>query len=171
MKKTMWMVIMGVVLILFSIGLSVLGALRIVYIVKTDPFEDIPKYIFKVLGLVGIILLQIFGYGGGVALIIIGCALGSKEDKKTVEAAKQPQVVSEISSEPESDSFVRYQEVHIENNELFIKDEVIDMNTISNVSMKGNEVKFKVELKDYLIVCPGSAEAVQLVGKIKQYSK
>ena len=171
MKKTMWMIILGIVLILFSIGLSVLGALRIVYIVRTDPFEDIPKYIFKVLGLVGIILLQIFGYGGGVALIVFGCVLGSKKEKRAAEAAKHPQVVSETTNVQEDDSFVQYQAIHMENNELFIKDEVIDMKDISNVSMKGNEVRFKVELKDYLIVCPGSAEAVQLVGKIKQYSK
>ena len=171
MKKRRWMIILGIVLICASIGFSVLGAFRIVGLVKDDPFEDIPRYILKVFGLVGLVLLQIFGYGGGITLIVLGCVFGAKEDKKEAKEVISPQVVSEINDLPNDDSLIKYEDIRIEGSQLFIKDEVIDMSNISNVSMKGNEARFKVDLKEYLITCKGSADAVNLVSKIKQYSK
>ena len=62
MKKSVWLIIIAGILFCLSVGLTVLGVYRIIYIVKTDPFEDTVKYILKVFGLVGIIFLQIAGW-------------------------------------------------------------------------------------------------------------
>ena len=170
MKKQLWLVIVGIILICAAIGFTVLGVYRIIYIIKTDPFEDTPKYVLKVFGLVGIIFLQIFMYGGGIGLIIIGCILAGKADKKETKRVVEAPVVNEI-NDAQEDPRIRYEDVKTQDSKLLIKDEEIEMSSISNISMKGNEARFNVDLKEYVILCPGSAQAVQLVSKIKQYSK
>ena len=172
MKKFGWMIIVGIVLICAAIGCSVWGVYRLIYIIKTDPFDDTVRYILKVFGLVGIIFLQIFGYGGGVTLIVLGCIFGSKADKREAQKqVEQQKAVEEIPAERPNDSHYVLEDVRIEGKELHIKDETIDMSTITNVFMSRNEVRIKVENVEYVVCCKDSAQAVQLVSKIKQYSK
>ena len=172
MKKFGWMIIVGIILIAAAIGCSVWGVYRIIYIIKTDPFDDVPKYVLRVFGLVGIIFLQIFGYGGGVTLIVLGCIFGAKESKReTQKEVEQPKVVEEIPVEPVNDSHYALEDVQIEGKQLHIKDETIDMSSISNVFMSRNEVKIKVGNIEYVVNCKDSAQAVSLVSRIKQHSK
>ena len=172
MKKYKWMIIAGVVLILASIGCTVWGAYRLIYIIKTDPFEDTPKYVLKVFGLVGIIFLQIFGYGGGITLIVLGCIFGGKAERREANKNKeQPKVVKEIPEERATECNNAYEDIKINGNELILKDQNIDMKTISNVFMNRNEVRIKIENKEFIINCKDSSEAISLVSKIKQHSK
>ena len=79
MKKSVWLIIVAAILFCLSVGLTVLGAYRIIYIVKTDPFDDTARYILKVFGLVGIIFLQIVGYGGAITLLVFGIIFTAKK--------------------------------------------------------------------------------------------
>ena len=171
MKKFGWMIIVGIVLLCAAIGCSVWGVYRLIYIIKTDPFQDTVKYILKVFGLVGIIFLQIFCYGGGITLIVLGCIFAGKADKREAEKEKEPKVVAEIPEEKSNDSHYALENIKIEGNNLILNDQTIEMSTIANVYMNRNEVKFKVGNIEYVVQCKDSSEAVSLVSKIKQHSK
>ena len=171
MKRGSWAIIIGVILIALSIGLTIFGAYRIIYIIKTDPFDDTPKYILKVFGLVGIIFLQIAGYGGGITLVVIGsivrCKHGDDEPKKAVEQ----RVVQEPIKEVVDDSRFSFDEIRFEESKLIMRNIQVDMSDIKNVFMNRNEVRIKVGTSEYYILCKDTSDAISLVSKIKQYSK
>ena len=171
MKRGSWGIIIGVILIALSIGLTVLGAYRIIYIIKTDPFDDTPKYILKVLGLVGIILLQIAGYGGGITLVIVGSIVRCKHADDEPKKAVEQQVVQESSKEVVDDSRFLYDEIKFEESKLIMRNIQVDMNDIKNVFMNRNEVRIKVGTSEYYILCKDTSDAISVVSKIKQYSK
>ena len=171
MKKSVWLIISGVILFLASIGLTVLGVYRIIYIIKTDPFEDTVKYVFKVIGLVGIIFLQIAGYGGAITLLVFGIIFTAKKDKEEPKKAPEPKAIEVPSEETSNDSVFRSDEVKFEEDKLHARNLLLDMKEIKNVHMNQKEVHIKIEGKEYLIVCKDTSEAVSLVSKVKQYSK
>lgn len=171
MKKSVWLIIIAGILFCLSIGLTVLGAYRIIYIIKTDPFEDTVKYVLKVIGLVGIIFLQIAGYGGAITLLVFGIILTAKKDKEEPKKAPEPKVLDVPSEETSNDSSFRSDEVKIEENKLHARNLLLDMKEIKSVHMNQKEVHIKIEGKEYSILCKDTSEAVSLVSKIKQHSK
>ena len=170
MKKSVWLIIIGAILFCLSIGLTVWGVYRIIYIVKTDPFEDTVRYVLKVIGLVGIIFLQIAGYGGAITLIVLGIIFTAKKEKEPKKVT-EPKVIEVPSEETSNDSASSLSDIKIEEDKLLMKDLSIDMKDISNVHMNRTEVKIKVEGREYTILCKDTSEAVSLVSKIKQHSK
>ena len=170
MKKSVWLIIIAGILFLLSVGLTVLGVYRIIYIVKTDPFDDTVRYILKVIGLVGIIFLQIAGYGGAITLLVFGIIFTAKKEKPEPQKVEQ-QVVSEVKSEPVNDSQFSYNEVKLEDNKLILRDLSVDMKDVKNVFMSRNIVKIKVENEEFVVLCKDSSDAITLVSKIKQHSK
>ena len=170
MKKSVWLIIVAAILFCLSVGLTVLGAYRIIYIVKTDPFDDTARYILKVFGLVGIIFLQIVGYGGAITLLVFGIIFTAKKDKPEPQQVEQ-KVVNEVVSEPTNDSEFAYNEVKLEEEKLVLKDLVIDMKDVKNVFMSRNIVRIKTKTNEYVVVCKDSSDAINLVSKIKQHSK
>ena len=172
MKKYGWMIIVGIIMICAAIGCSVWGVYRLIYIIKTDPFDDVPKYVLKVFGLVGIIFLQIFGYGGGVTLIVLVAIFSTKASRNEAKKTEEPQKVSlEAPEEQTNDYHYALENIKVGEKELTINDQTIEMSTIKNVFMSRNKVKFKVDNEEFVVVCKDSAQAVNLVSKIKQHSK
>ena len=171
MKKSVWLIIFAGILFCLSVGLTVLGVYRIIYIVKTDPFEDIVKYILKVFGLVGIIFLQIAGYGGAITLLVFGIIFTAKKDKPEPKRVVEQPATIEVKEEPTNDSAFAYSELKFEGDKLLVRNLSIDMKEIKNVHMNRNEVLIKLENIEHLVVCKDTSEAVSLVSKIKQYSK
>ena len=171
MKKSVWLIIIGAFLFCVSIALTILGVYRIIYIVRTDPFDDTVKYVLKIIGLMGIILLQIATYGGAITLIVFGIIFTAKKDKKEPQKAPEPKVLDVPSEETSNDSQFRSDEVKIEEDKLHVRNLLLDMKEIKSVNMSQKEVRIKIEGKEYLIVCKDTSEAVSLVSKIKQYSK
>ncbi len=170
MKKSVWLIIIGAILFCLSIGLTVWGVYRIIYIIKTDPFEDTVRYVLKVIGLVGIIFLQIAGYGGAITLIVLGIIFTAKKEKEPKKVA-EPKTIEVPSEEISNDSAFPLSEIKIEEDKLITKDLSIDMKDISNVHMNRAEVTIKVDGREYTILCKDTSEAVSLVSKIKQHSK
>ena len=170
MKKSVWLIIVAAILFCLSVGLTVLGAYRIIYIVKTDPFEDTAKYILKVIGLVGIIFLQIAGYGGAITLLVFGIIFTAKKEKHEPQKVEE-KVVSEVVSEPSNEFQFLYNEIKLEGDNLVLRDLSLDMKFISNVFMSRNIVRIKNETNEYVVVCKDSSDAINLVSKIKQHSK
>ena len=171
MKKSVWLIIIGIVLFCLSIGLTVLGVYRIIYIVKTDPFEDTVKYVLKVIGLAGLMLLQIATYGGAITLIVLGIIFTAKKEKSEPKKVSEPKAINVPNEVTSKDYEFSYDEVKIEGDKLLIKNLSIGMKEIKNVFMNRNEVRIKIENIEYSIICKDTSEAVSLVSKIKQYSK
>ena len=170
MKKSVWLIIIGAILFCLSIGLTVWGVYRIIYIIKTDPFEDTVRYVLKVIGLVGIIFLQIAGYGGAITLIVLGIIFTAKKEKEP-KKVPEPNVLEVPSEEISNDSMFRSDEVKIEEDKLHARNLLLDMKEIKSVHMNQKEVHIKIEGKEYSILCKDTSEAVSLVSKIKQQSK
>ena len=171
MKKSVWLIIFGAFLFLVSIALTVLGVYRIIYIVKTDPFEDTVRYVLKVIGLAGLILLQIATYGGAITLLVFGIIFTAKKEKSEPKKATEPKAIDVPSEEVSNDHQFAYDEVKIEEDKLFIRNISIDMRQITNVFMNRNEVVIKIDNVEHSIICKDTSQAVSLVSKIKQYSK
>ena len=171
MKKSVWLIIVGAFLFLCAIALTVLGVYRIIYIIKTDPFDDTVRYVLKVIGLVGIIFLQIALYGGAITLIVFGIIFTAKKDKPEPKKVTEPKAIDVPSEETSNDYAFNSSEVKIEEDKLLIRNLSIDMKQISNVFMNRNEVRIKIDNVEHSIMCKDTSEAVSLVSKIKQYSK
>ena len=171
MKKSVWLIIVGAFLFLCAIALTVLGVYRIIYIIKTDPFDDTVRYVLKVIGLVGIIFLQIAGYGGAITLLVFGIIFTAKKFKEEPKKVTEPKVLDVPSEETSNDSQFRSDEVKIEEDKLHARNLLLDMKEIKSVNMCQKEVRIKIEGKEYIVLCKDTSEAVSLVSTIKQHSK
>lgn len=171
MKKSVWLIIIGAFLFCVSIAITILGVYRIIYIVKTDPFEDTVKYVLKVFGLAGLILLQIATYGGAITLIVFGIIFTAKKEKKEPKKMVEEKVRDVPSEVTSNDYEFTSSEVKIEGDRLLIRNLSIDMKEISSVFMNRNEVRIKIDNVEHSIMCKDTSEAVSLISKIKQYSK
>jgi len=174
MKKTRWMIITGIVLLVVAFACIFGIFLSIGKIVGSNPDE------LEAAGIVGqsfLILLSELGFAlgltSGLFFVIFGSIYGKSLDRKAKRKAEEvPNIKFSDTPVENKQEMLTLKEVEIINtNQLKMNDIVINMEDISKLHMEREEIRFKVNETEYVISYQNSSEALVLVGRIKQYSK
>ena len=176
MKKTKPMIIWGIVLLALSFGLTIFSIFKFAGFIQTainmDFDSDETVLIKDILIFYATIIPQVFGYMGGLFLVIFGAIRGKKIDRNEARRQEERAEVSFTDAKEFAEQRCSLADVKIVNtNQLNINDKIINMSDISKLHMDRNEIRFKTNNEEYIISYQNSSEAVYLVGRIKQYCK